>query len=378
MACTIDTYALTDIDSVKQHIGLTSEDLKDDAITIYNAASGATAATVEVTATTIVLIVTGGASAGTSTLTFADSDKDTIGELVAAIEALNKGWVVERSCDSDVSSTNLSVMSATSSIGSGNAVTLTYLNNELLCELINQASDIIETIADRQFKSKTRVEKFHPTQSGEVVVKHWPIIEVLRVHESRRNGISVTNANSTAISALVRVSEDNTDLDLQIVGGAHAGTDTISLTSYTTLTAVVAQINTLSAKGWSASVQSGLGNMPSSYLLDVGGSECLEKTIYLEVPDEALSNYKVYKDRGMIMNCWSDHDEIIVEYTGGYSTIPDDIKWLANEIVKSVYEARKRDNSLKRERLGDYEYEIASNVVMQNKSLINTYRNWNV
>src|SRR5207247_6828274 len=52
-------------------------------------------ATVEVTKTALVLVVTGGANAGTSKLGLADEDNNTLAKLVTALHGLGKGWKAE-------------------------------------------------------------------------------------------------------------------------------------------------------------------------------------------------------------------------------------------------------------------------------------------
>ena len=86
----LHTYALTTLESLKRFMRKSNVDFQIPVLTLYNSSSDATAATYEVTSTTIVLIVTGGANAGTNTLTFADADKDTLDELAGA------GYVVLR------------------------------------------------------------------------------------------------------------------------------------------------------------------------------------------------------------------------------------------------------------------------------------------
>lgn len=88
------------------------------AMSIYHDKSdSATAATVEVTATTMVLIVTDGANAGTTTYTFSDAASNTVGELVTAINALDKGWVAELLDESARDSATLEVLAATDVFG---------------------------------------------------------------------------------------------------------------------------------------------------------------------------------------------------------------------------------------------------------------------
>jgi hypothetical protein len=94
-------------------------------MTIYNnPIENQISATIEITATTMHLIVVGGFNAHDTVLTFADADKDTLGELVTEIEALNKGWVISRIGEASLPSTNLFIIPQTSVMGEGALITL--------------------------------------------------------------------------------------------------------------------------------------------------------------------------------------------------------------------------------------------------------------
>ena len=86
----------------------------------------ATAATVEVTALAVVLVITGGANAGTYPFTFAAYA--TIEALVDAIEALDKGWQVTvlETTPWDQPSANLAVRAATDAFGADARVSLCF------------------------------------------------------------------------------------------------------------------------------------------------------------------------------------------------------------------------------------------------------------
>ena len=79
MACTLDTFALLSVEDVKDHLGLTSEDLTENAFSIYHdTTQSATACTIAISGNVLTLIVTGGANAGTYTYTLTDAANDTL------------------------------------------------------------------------------------------------------------------------------------------------------------------------------------------------------------------------------------------------------------------------------------------------------------
>ena len=107
-ACTIDTYALLSLDDAKSYLGLTDDELQEDAFTIYNDESdSATAATVQLLNNTLTLVVTTGANAGPATYDLTAAANDTLGELTAAIITNDKGWVVTQHARDAIITTDL-------------------------------------------------------------------------------------------------------------------------------------------------------------------------------------------------------------------------------------------------------------------------------
>jgi len=109
-----------------------------DAIKVYYndkaQTADATDATVKVTDSALVLATTGGATAGSDTLTLADADKDTLSELVTAINGLAKPWVATLVGDGGEASSELTESGGSggfSAFGSSEEVTLqTHLKTE--------------------------------------------------------------------------------------------------------------------------------------------------------------------------------------------------------------------------------------------------------
>ena len=100
-----------------------------NAMSIYHDGSAsATAATVEVKDATLVLIITGGANAGTNTYTFAGASHDTIGEIVTAINALSEGWVAVLLGTGSDNSEGLVVAAVTSALLAANTQTIEIID----------------------------------------------------------------------------------------------------------------------------------------------------------------------------------------------------------------------------------------------------------
>lgn len=382
MPCSVDSQALTSLASLKAHLGLGPADIIVDAFSIYHdGSSGATAATVEVTDAALILTITGGANEGTQTLDFATST--TVGDLLAAVAALDIGWVTTSYVNPSSTSSDLVRLASADALTASNEQRITIEDNCTLADLINAATLTIERTLNRKFKSQLHVEDVRATQSGELILRNPPIIDVRRVSWGRRDAIIVQNTSSDAASASVRLSVSAAEITLTIIGGTNDGSDTIDLTSSTTLTAVVTAIDAV-GKGWSATIgssQTGFGNHPSGWLLDAGGKECLRQNVYLQIPEEPLSEHRIYDVENGIVNVVSSLDRVsgygdapwtqvsrygdysdlgrhyTVEYTGGWATVPADVEEECIQLVKRARERREINSALKSARLGDHAWE---------------------
>lgn len=180
----LHSYALTTLESVKRFIGITDSDIQVPIFNLYNSSSDATAATYQVISSGIRLIVTGGANAHDSTLTFADADKDTMDELVTYINStLGKGWVAEVVANGGQSSSSLTMIGATGCLLYANIKVLYAPNDLLLEELINSVTDYIERYCGRRFKSTTYTDELIDSDGTEYLyLDHYPISTVTSIY----------------------------------------------------------------------------------------------------------------------------------------------------------------------------------------------------
>lgn len=384
MACTLDSFALVSLEDVKDHLGITADDLTEDAFSIYHdETESATACTVGISGNVLTIIVTDGANAGTYTYNLAAAANITIALLLAVIAADTAGGelIVTQHCRDDVTSTDLIDFAATSCFGSSNTQTLTFVDNCQIIEMINIVSDIIEFAADRHFKQRAYTEWQDSDEDGWVQLRNFPVNWIDWVSASSAEVVKIKCTVTDAVAATVGVNhnpipgstqESPVDrLELIIVGGTNDGSDTITLAAATNLTSVVASINALT--GWEASVQSpagglsNVGNMPSDWLREFGGLPCLNVNCFLQAPDTPTSWLDPQFKYGRFRS-WYKSAKVWVRYTGGYAVVPDDIKWLAIEIIGELLEKQEQgfDPSLKSERLGDYSYTRAEDTNRSN------------
>lgn len=365
----LDTaISLTTLDEIKSFLG---EDLKKDGIWIYCSASGATAATVEITDTTMVLIITGGAAAGTNTLTFADADKNTIAELVTVINALT-GWKSGRICHSSADSTDLIVTGALSCLGADNEIVLKIIDNYLLTELINRASDLINRYCGRILKTTTYTrEVYYGSGYNKLILDQYPATRIIRLSVGRANSFSIKNTSTDANYCTVEITA--TKIRLIVNGGANAHDTELTLADYATIDALIAAIHAL-GKGWSCTtLATDTGTRDASELLP-RPSMYVDSSAqaYCETVDDDITEYKLLKptearNEGIIEKdgVFTSGREYFVSYVAGYTTIPYILEQFCIYLVSYMYGKSKRagDEELKSETFGegaDYSYEKIS------------------
>lgn len=180
----LKAYALTTLESVKGHMRKQDEDLLVPVVELYNGSADATAATYQVTATALHLIVTGGANAHDTSLLFADANKDTLTELVAYINVtLGKGWVAKVIANGSQASSDLALTDTVACLGFANRQTLTAPDNLLLEMLINAATDFMENYCRRRFLKTDYTNELYDGDGTEMLfLKNYPIITIASIY----------------------------------------------------------------------------------------------------------------------------------------------------------------------------------------------------
>jgi len=227
-------------------------------------------------------------------------------------------------------------------------------DDTLIGYLISRATSAIENYCDKTLTSTTYREFYDGSGDTELVLNQYPISAVTLVSTSRQDVIRIKNENSDAYNAYVTV--DDTYMYLVVMGGTNAGTDTLTLASYT-VTELVAAINALTT-GWTAyNDNTLLGVWESIEVLPCEGLEALASNTYVQIPYEPLYNFKVYKNQGTLHYSGKfplGHQNIIVKYTAGYSTMPADLEQICIDLAMTYYKSRNIDTSVAAEKLGDH------------------------
>ena len=248
----------------------------------------------------------------------------------------------------------------------------------ILEQYIDHASAKIERWIGRQIKLRNYSEWYGGNDVRSVRVKQYPINNVVGVYTGLAEGMTIASTVSSDVRLTVSI---NTDPLGTVANGVLAPcavltrtttagtttTDTLLFSTYPTTTTLVAAINAIT--GFSATVTTA---MRCAQLHPRAGGDIKMATVVLTGVD--VSSEFVYDSYLGIVTIRQDafpmasHNarypsalqSTLIEYSAGYTTVPDDIHQACLVIAGTMYLSRKSDTSLQSESLGDYSYSMAS------------------
>lgn len=355
--------ALTSVASFKRWRRMNSLNDEVDFLRLYHDGSGGeSSATVEVTATALVLTT----NLATDTLLF--DTYDSLSSLVTAVDAIS-GWVVVQIGDSALVSSDLRPTAAVNALLLSNERYLRGVDVLLIEECINAASNDIENLCNRSFASATYRHVLDGTGARTLLLPQGPVSGVSYVAVKRDDVIRVKYAGTSTMYATVEVTSSAVRLSVD-----GASPTSLAFSTYTTLTTLAAAISAVS--GWTATViSSRFASFPSSELCIDQPRNVLNNFLTLRVPVPEDSRFQVGTNSpiltlmdteyqpaelawrgshlprpsgyGFEVNRWPEgHRNIVVKYTAGYATIPPTVQAAANELASNYFGAGTRDTAL--------------------------------
>ena len=376
----VGTYALCSLASAKDYLGTTP---RKGGLWIYCSASDATASTVEISDLTMTLIVTGGASAGTKTITFSDADSDTISELITKINtyALPAGpspaavypWKSGAICNPAASSTDLIVTGPQAALGKANELILAIEDNATIERLIDRSTSAIENYTGRKLMSRAYNRQMYMGSGCEkLILEQYPVTRVFRISTSELNVFSIrqtgaaTFATLTITPTLVRLDTDGVVTDLTIG-------------NYTLISDVVNAINAVA--GWQCTLLQSEWGARKAWYLGVDGTTKVSELFpvaaaYCKSPilawgripslfdmteywlekrgvDEDRDPGILYAPGGFAKGCY-----FWIDYQAGFSQCPASLEEACLLLVKYKWDSLSHDNTVQSESLGDYHYSL--------------------
>jgi hypothetical protein len=236
---------------------------------------------------------------------------------------------------------------------------------------IDRASALIQRYCARNFVSQ-RYYEWHDTYGADrVALRHNPVENVRFVGVGGDNVISVDSTISTDIACTISVNDTHVHLFRAASNGQESST-TLTFASHDSTVEMATQIS--ATTGFSASA---LLNVKSAYMRKMAGRDLKQQTALLEAPTEGLTDYAIDYDRGIVYGpTLRRYQGFLVDYNGGFASVPYDVEQAATSIATRLYRGRKRDNGVASESLGGYSYSLrsGSEIEMEEKSMLDGWR----
>lgn len=252
---------------------------------------------------------------------------------------------------------------------------LTEVDPDITNALIEGASDAVEQYLMRKLLLGDHDEITEADQDGKIFLLGYPVRYVRRVYSYRDWAVSLQNTNTATSNATVSVGTDGV-LRLDTITSGVSSTVSVALTSYPTLSSLVAFIN--SQSGWTASVQGDYGVNASSDLLAGQNIACkMQNNLVLWV--ENGTTFHVNTERGTLYCPYATRFRPVrVLYTGGETSVPPAI---ADVVAALVMNAWNKDGQIIQEQLEGYSYQLAQKtdaekIILSNHAKLSMYRNW--
>lgn len=229
----------------------------------------------------------------------------------------------------------------------------TATTDTLLEQAIDRATATLQRYCSRNFVSQ-RYHEWHDTQGHRrLVLKHNPIAKIRFIGIGAEAAITVGSTDASDIAATVSVEDTAVQLYRVASTGTGAATELL-LSTYDSTVELAAQINATS--GFSASTVVGF---PSHYLRRRAAVNLLQGTGTLYAPSESIDEYTFDPDTGIIYGgLLRQPQSILVDYLGGYTTVPYDVEYAAIKLASRMFNSRQRDEGLSSESLGGYSYSL--------------------
>ena len=248
----------------------------------------------------------------------------------------------------------------------------------ILEQYIDHATAKIERWIGRQIKVRNYFEWSGGNDVRSVRVKQYPINNVVGVYTGLAAALTIASTVSSDIRLTVSINTDplgtvsNGTLapGVTLTRTTSAGTtstNTLTFATYPDTVSLVAAISAIT--GYSATVTTA---MRCAQLHPRAGGDIKMATVMLTgvnvssefVYDSYLGIVTIRQDAFPMASHNARYpsalQSTLIEYSAGYTAVPDDIHQACLVIAGTMYLSRKSDTSLQSESLGDYSYSMAS------------------
>lgn len=244
-------------------------------------------------------------------------------------------------------------------------------DDAVLEKAIDRATARIESYVGRLIKSRSYSEWRSGAGVDTIRLNQWPVSQITNVWTGNKAAI-VIGATSGYLRASVSVNQETETPALVTTTTTTAGVSSAVTHDFATLktTADLVTSGILTVPGFTASLTT---DLRSVQLRPRAGADAVLASVTLYAADTA-SEYTYDYDTGRLSidpSWWAQWPmdrgvmpdavkSVLIEYTAGYATVPDDIEQACIEVAAMMYRDRRRDSGLASESLGDYSYTRAT------------------
>jgi hypothetical protein len=244
-------------------------------------------------------------------------------------------------------------------------------DDAVLEKAIDRATARIESYVGRLIKSRSYSEWRSGAGVDTIRLHQWPVSQITNVWTGNKAAI-VIGATSGYLRASVSVNQETETPALVTTTTTTAGVTVATTHDFATLktTADLVTSGILTVPGFTASLTT---DLRSVQLRPRAGADAVLASVTLYAADTA-SEYTYDYDTGRLSidpSWWAQWPmdrgvmpdavkSVLIEYTAGYATVPDDIEQACIEVAAMMYRDRRRDSGLASESLGDYSYTRAT------------------
>jgi len=240
---------------------------------------------------------------------------------------------------------------------------------------IDRATARIESYVGRNIRERSYTEWRSGAGVDEIRLHQWPVSHISGVWTGAYAALVIGSGDATDIRASISVDQETDDPMVKLTRTTATGTTTttdLRISAYPNTSAMAVAI------GGTAGFTCTLGkNIRTAQLRPRAAGDVVLATVTLFAADTA-SEYTYDYDTGRLMidQSWWAYwplergimpdavKSVLVEYTAGYTTVPDDIEQACIEVAAMMYRDRRRDAGLASESLGDYSYTRANRAEM--------------
>jgi hypothetical protein len=240
----------------------------------------------------------------------------------------------------------------------------------ILERCIDRASAWVDRHCGRTFRAG-RYYEFRDGGSDRFTLKNPPVQAVYYCSVTRETVLSVSSTDPTDIVASVSVANGELQLTRRISNGTETRT-ALSLDTYDSVSELATAVSAVS--GFAGST---VKNAPSRYLARLAGRDVRQGASLLDGFTDFYADYGLDEDAGILYGRTFDRARsIMVDYRGGYETIPADVEQATLMICGKFFRDRTRDASVQSESLGGYSYSLRSGdeTAKEIESLLGPYK----